>query len=599
MSSSSSLHEEPTTTVPVPSMKKVYHNINKENSNNISLAEGRAISMAKTVTETAIEPTKKSEQTVNTKSTRVTKAALKSSTKLRKSRKKKSFDGRLFAPTISSRARTKLLKNKKASPPLTVCKGALNSKTKANKNKALKNSKISFKNSRSVPNKNNVTQNIKSSGNKNNILSNSAKKSGNKTRHSKTGKNPSVATASSSSSSPSSLLSHTSPSFNPLNQADQYNPANVTTSTIPSNLPRAPSAANTTFQAPSSKVTETCTIRNESTSILGVATPRSKNYFPTTTPTSKRSLLSQRARRPTPQSQQAKLVAYELEKNRLQTNSMYSQNTGKKGRISGHAKRLGSARRPTVRGALGVDRSSLKTTKKVERKLVDSITKELKTPGNDHIPFGCVRFSPTSGATMKINFNKNTCPPVSTPQARKNVFGKLKTAMSAVSVKRKGQIDNVASALSNEHMDKKVHNEKMLSLSPLTSSGEGFTSSTVSTMNEIDEDDIEVQQLLSSTRNNKSISLGRTHSSAFSRLDLRKSHSPITIFSSNSTDSRDTADPLGRTLKCQTDLQSKDAIRGFCSSSCTIESSFEDHYSVMDENVFKIDDDEPVSFSLF
>ena len=112
-------------------------------------------------------------------------------------------------------------------------------------------------------------------------------------------------------------------------------------------------------------------------------------------------------------------------------------------------------------------------------------------------------------------------------------------------------------------------------------------------------DDIEVQQLLSSTRNNKSISLGRTHSSAFSRLDLRKSHSPITIFSSNSTDSRDTADPLGRTLKCQTDLQSKDAIRGFCSSSCTIESSFEDHYSVMDENVFKIDDDEPVSFSLF
>jgi len=114
--------------------------------------------------------------------------------------------------------------------------------------------------------------------------------------------------------------------------------------------------------------------------------------------------------------------------------------------------------------------------------------------------------------------------------------------------------------------------------------------------------DREVQQLLSTSMIN---SVRSPRGSAFSRLNPERSHSPITISPTaksctttcnreKTANSRETAvDPLGRTLKCQTDVQSKDAIRGFCSN--RRERTIDDYLNEGDD-VFQANDDEAVSW---
>ena len=322
-----------------------------------------------------------------------------------------------------------------------------------------------------------------------------------------------------------------------------------------------------------------------------MATPRSKMY-PKTTP--KRGL-SQRARRPTPQSRQAKHAALEREKNRLQAKSMYSQcYTGHKKRIVGHAKRLGSARRLGRATSTTTTDDSVKWVKRSKYKTA------LATPGNDRKEFGRVRFSPASGATMKINFNKNTCPPVvSTPQTRKQDM----SAVSTVSIVSTKDGTTSTAAPGAPTTPSFVEGKSALSMSPLTipSNHVGHTSSSSTTPH--DQVDREVQQLLSTSIIN---SVRSPRGSAFSRLNPERSHSPITVSPTanirtttcnreKTAHSRETAvDPLGRTLKCQTDIQSKDAIRGFCSNNAR-ERTIDDYLNEGDD-MFQANDDEAVSW---
>jgi hypothetical protein len=309
-----------------------------------------------------------------------------------------------------------------------------------------------------------------------------------------------------------------------------------------------------------------------------VATPVVKRIRPMATPRSKRSILSQKAHRPTPQSRQAKKLAHEREKSRLQSNSMYTQNSvGNKCRISGQPKRFGSALRPTRR--LGNE----SVTKK-GRTLIDSVSKSLATPGNDRIRFGRVRFSPTSGATMKkINFNKPA--PISTPNSRRDMIDRLTAAMSSISMKQ--HIGHEDSTDSSE--------QSAVPLSPLTVP----TATSVATA-EKEEDstiDEEVQQLLSSGSSRTSspliASARSSPRSAFKRLHLERSHSPVTVALKSKPVSRDASDPLGRTLKCQADVQSKDAIRAFCSGDS------ETGDDPLDDGVLYEEDEEAVSIFFF
>ena len=270
-------------------------------------------------------------------------------------------------------------------------------------------------------------------------------------------------------------------------------------------------------------------------------TPRSKSHLFTTTPRSKVNSILRHgaARRPTPQSRQAKQVQMERAKNRLQVNSIFS--TKKKGRITGQPKR--SARRPTRR---------VPTNKQSGRKLIESVSLKLQTPGNDRIKSNTRSFisSPANTPKMKINFGKSASA-VNTPAARKQMIDRLTAAMSAIS--------------DNQEKSKAIESELLTSAIDEEEEEEETS----------DASDAEVQQLLS--RENSPIDV-TTRCSAFSRL-VPGSYSPITI-SPSAVKNRN--DPLGRTLKLQTTCD--DAIRGLTKVEC---------YDLMeDSTVFDMDEDE-------
>lgn len=220
------------------------------------------------------------------------------------------------------------------------------------------------------------------------------------------------------------------------------------------------------------------------------------------------------------------------------------------------------------------------------RTLIDSVSKTLATPGNDRIQFGRVRFSPTSGATMKkINFNKPA--PISTPNSRRDMIDRLTAAMSSISMKQHV-----------EHKDSSTNSSKQRDEVPLSPLTVPRTTSVITSEKCLEEDstiDEEVQQLLSSGSTGGTTSpLVASPRSAFKRLRLERSHSPITV--APKPVNRDASDPLGRTLKCQADVQSKDAIRAFCSGDCETE-CVEDPFD--DQRAFDEEDEEAVSFFLF
>jgi hypothetical protein len=203
--------------------------------------------------------------------------------------------------------------------------------------------------------------------------------------------------------------------------------------------------------------------------------------------------------------------------------------------------------------------------KKSGRKLIDSVSRVLATPGNDQF---CVsgRNRSRGSACTKLKFNFDKPAPESTPASRKQMITRLTAAMSAISVQ-------------NEE-------RSIVALSPLT-------------VPTYESSDAEVQQLLSA-RSASPIHVGLTvRNSAFSRLEPNNNRisSPITVSPSKKNICRDAKDPLGRTLKFQTEVQSKDAIRAFCSSNAATKKVGE-HSILDDTSVFEMDDDEAVRFCL-
>ena len=317
-------------------------------------------------------------------------------------------------------------------------------------------------------------------------------------------------------------------------QNKQINHIHTTSSfTSAKNMSSPPSAPSTTTTTTTTSTFSVFTPRSK-------MTPRSKSHLFTTTPRSKVNSILRHgaARRPTPQSRQAKQVQMERAKNRLQVNSIFS--TKKKGRITGQPKR--SARRPTRR---------VPTNKQSGRKLIESVSLKLQTPGNDRIKSNTRSFisSPANTPKMKINFGKSASG-VNTPAARKQMIDRLTAAISAIS--------------DNQEKSKAIESELLTSV---IDEEEEETS---------DASDAEVQQLLS--RENSPIDV-TTRCSAFSRL-VPGSYSPITI-SPSAVKNRN--DPLGRTLKLQTTCD--DAIRGLTKVECC--------YDLMeDSTVFDMDEDE-------
>ena len=322
---------------------------------------------------------------------------------------------------------------------------------------------------------------------------------------------------------------------NTASQSKQINHIHTTASFTSAKISSPPSAPSTT----TTTTTSTFSVFTPRSKM----TPRSKSHLFTTTPRSKVNSILRHgaARRPTPQSRQAKQVQMERAKNRLQVNSIFS--TKKKGRITGQPKR--SARRPTRR---------VPTNKQSGRKLIESVSLKLQTPGNDRIKSNTRSFisSPANTPKMKINFGKSASG-VNTPAARKQMIDRLTAAMSAIS--------------DNQEKSKAIESELLTSVIDEEEEEEENTS---------DASDAEVQQLLS--RENSPIDV-TTRCSAFSRL-VPGSYSPITI-SPSAVKNRN--DPLGRTLKLQTTCD--DAIRGL--------TKVEICYDLMeDSTVFDMDEDE-------
>ena len=436
--------------------------------------------------------------------------------------KKRAVESRLFAPTASSRARATSSSNRVRAISAAASSG--------------------------------MTFNVKTTTKKN--TTKSARKSTRKTKST-------TATATSTTT--------TTTTKTPQRKRNHTKTVHFASSPSPSPPPPAPSAAAVS----SSGVADSVVAVAAPPLQHAAATPVVKRIRPIATPRSKRSILSQKAHRPTPQSRQAKRLAHEREKIRLQSNSMYTtQNSSiaNKCRISGQPKRLGSALRLTRR-------SGNESVTKKGRTLIDGVSKALATPGNDRIQFGRVRFSPTSGATMKkINFNKPA--PISTPNSRRDMIDRLTAAMSSISMKQHV-----------EHKDSSTNSSKQrdeVALSPLTVPRTTSVTTPEKCLEEDSTIDEEVQQLLST---NCSPPLVTSPRSAFKRLRLERSHSPITV--APKSVNRDASDPLGRTLKCQADVQSKDAIRAFCSGDCETE-SVEDPFD--DQRAFDEEDEEAVSF---